>query len=402
MNILVIGSGAREHTICRKLLESPEVGDVYCLPGNFGMKNNGIKLVHINPFEFEEVIDFTKNNSITYTVVGPEDVLVAGIVDEFKKNNLLIFGPSKEAAQLEGSKDFAKQIMNSSNVATASSQTFGDINEALSYLSEVEYPIVIKKDGLASGKGVVIADNLEIANEVCSKFLNETGSTIIIEEYLDGEEISAMYFVQGLNSYPMPFSQDYKRAFDNGEGPNTGGMGAYAPLKQMGVEERKAADKIIEAVLVELNRRRIEFTGIIYAGLIKTNNGIKVIEFNVRFGDPETEVVLPLLESDLAVNILEILQEKKTKFIWNDRLSYVCVVNATKGYPSNPSKVKINAFPKLEKTKIFYSNLDSEERSSGRSFVIVGSGTNIKEAQEEVYKEVPEIPGFFYRKDIGK
>lgn len=402
MDILVVGSGAREHVICNKLLESKQVRDVYCLPGNYGMKKDGIKLVDINQFEFDEIIKFVEDKQITFTVVGPEDVLVRGIVDEFKKHNLLIFGPTKIAAQLEGSKEFAKKIMYNAKIPTATYKIFTNIKDINEYLNNVEFPIVIKKNGLAAGKGVAIAENIVEAKMVCHNFLDSENTEIIIEKFLEGKEFSAMYFVQGMNIYPMPFSQDYKRAFDKDKGPNTGGMGAFAPLAHMDSKDRNEADKIINSVLLEMNRQNIEFMGILYAGLIKTKSGIKVIEFNVRFGDPETEVVLPLLKTDLAVNLYEMLHKNKTHLIWDDQHVNIGVVFATSGYPGKPKTIKLNDSEQLQDLNVFYSSLNENMCASGRAFVIVNSEINIKKARETIYKKIPMFTNFFCRKDIGK
>ena len=318
MKLLVIGSGGREHAIAKKLLESSYVTTVYAAPGNPGMELDGIDTVEISISEHDALINFAKEQEITYTFVGPDDALAAGIVDAFQAAGLLIFGPTQAAAELEWSKDYAKSIMNRYQVPTAEHQTFSDIDEAVSYIASKSAPIVIKADGLALGKGVLVAETVDEAIDFTRDILtnNKFGkSRVIVEEFLDGEEFSLFAFVKDDKFYIMPTAQDHKRAYDGDKGPNTGGMGAYSPvphLAQSMVDE--AVETIIKPVVNGMIKEGRPYTGILYAGLILTKDGPKVIEFNARFGDPETQVILPRLTSDFAVNMLELLTDKFPNF----------------------------------------------------------------------------------------
>ena len=412
MKLLVIGSGGREHAIAKKLLESSDVTTVYAAPGNPGMELDGIDTVEISISEHDALINFAKEQEITYTFVGPDDALAAGIVDAFQAAGLLIFGPTQAAAELEWSKDYAKSIMNRYQVPTAEHQTFSDIDEAVSYIASKSAPIVIKADGLALGKGVLVAETVDEAIDFTRDILtnNKFGkSRVIVEEFLDGEEFSLFAFVKDDKFYIMPTAQDHKRAYDGDKGPNTGGMGAYSPvphLAQSMVDE--AVETIIKPVVNGMIKEGRPYTGILYAGLILTKDGPKVIEFNARFGDPETQVILPRLTSDFAVNMLELLTDKVPNFTWLTSGVTLGVVVASEGYPGDYAKgVRIP-----EKTSgemiTYYAGVatDNENQlvtSGGRVYLLATTADTVSKAQEAIYTTLAtqETTGLFYRNDIG-
>ena len=340
MKVLVIGSGGREHAIIDKLSESTKVTEIFAAPGNPGMRN--ATLVNIKADNKEELLAFAKENNIDLTVVGPEVSLATGIVDLFKENNLKIFGPSKLATRIETSKEFAKELMAKYNIPTAKYKSFTSYEEAIEYVNLEGCPIVIKYDGLAQGKGVVVADSKQEAYDALKDMLldDKFGSgKVVIEECLYGPEFSFMCLVDGKNVYPLELSQDHKRAFDNDLGPNTGGMGAYSPLPIISDSDKEyALEHIMKPVALALVNEGCPFTGILYGGLMKTNDGIKVIEFNARFGDPETEVVLPRLESDLYDVFMNVIDHKEVELKWKNNYC-IGIVMASKGYPGNYSKM---------------------------------------------------------------
>lgn len=412
MKLLVIGSGGREHAIAKKLLESSDVTTVYAAPGNPGMKLDGIDTVEISISEHDALINFAKEQEITYTFVGPDDALAAGIVDAFQAAGLLIFGPTQAAAELEWSKDYAKSIMNRYQVPTAEHQTFSDIDEAVSYIASKSAPIVIKADGLALGKGVLVAETVDEAIDFTRDILtnNKFGkSRVIVEEFLDGEEFSLFAFVKDDKFYIMPTAQDHKRAYDGDKGPNTGGMGAYSPvphLAQSMVDE--AVETIIKPVVNGMIKEGRPYTGILYAGLILTKDGPKVIEFNARFGDPETQVILPRLTSDFAVNILELLTDKVPNFTWLTSGVTLGVVVASEGYPGDYAKgVRIPSKTSGEMIT-YYAGVatDNENQlvtSGGRVYLLATTADTVSKAQEAIYTTLAtqETTGLFYRNDIG-
>lgn len=301
--VLVVGNGAREHVLGRQLLKSNQVEKVYCAPGNPGMLESGIEIIPIGVTDFGKLVEFVQKQGIDLTVVGPEQPLQQGIIDYFSTAGLTIFGPTQAAAKLESSKEFAKKIMQEAGVPTASYVSYQDEATAIKGLAKNDYPLVIKSDGLAAGKGVVIPKSQKEATTTIHKMLGEhqfDTKSIIIEEFLTGQEFSLMAFIQDEQIIPMPLSQDHKAAYDGDEGPNTGGMGAYSPLQHFPSDlVNEGVEKIIRPIIRTLKKKNIAFCGILYAGLIMTDSGPKVIEFNVRLGDPETVVVLPQLQSDL-------------------------------------------------------------------------------------------------------
>lgn len=413
MKVLVIGRGGREHTIAWKVNQSENVTDVFVAPGNDGMIDIA-KLVNIDEGDHEALIAFAKKEKIDLTIVGPEVPLTNGIVNEFRKENLPIFGPTKEAAIIEGSKSFTKDLMKKYNIPTAAYETFTNFEEAKAYVEQVGAPIVIKADGLAAGKGVVVAMTIEEAVVSLHDMLlddkyGDASASVVIEEYLEGEEFSLMSFVHGNKVYPMVIAQDHKRAYDGDKGPNTGGMGAYSPVPQIpqSIVEQSLQEIVIPVAEAMIQEGR-EFTGILYAGLMLTTAGPKVIEFNARFGDPETEVVLPRLESDLAEVMLAILNKEEIELKWSEE-AVVGVVLAANGYPEVPEKgAVINGLQTVsDQTMIFHAGTKLENNefitNGGRVLIVAHSGASINEACDKVYEQISNIQstGLFYRHDIA-
>ncbi|HGD2980110.1 TPA: phosphoribosylamine--glycine ligase [Streptococcus agalactiae] len=386
MKLLVVGSGGREHAIAKKLLASKDVDQVFVAPGNDGMTLDGLDLVNIGISEHSRLIDFVKENEIAWTLIGPDDALAAGIVDGFNSAGLRAFGPTKAAAELEWSKDFAKEIMVKYNVPTAAYGTFSDFEKAKAYIEEQGAPIVVKADGLALGKGVVI------------------------EEFLDGEEFSLFAFANGDKFYIMPTAQDHKRAYDGDKGLNTGGMGAYAPvphLPQSVVDT--AVETIVKPVLEGMIAEGRPYLGVLYAGLILTADGPKVIEFNSRFGDPETQIILPRLTSDFAQNIDDIMMGIEPYITWQKDGVTLGVVVASEGYPLDYEK----GVPLPEKTDgdiiTYYAGAKFAENSKallsngGRVYMLVTTEDSVKAGQDKIYTQLAQqdTTGLFYRNDIG-
>jgi len=411
--VLIIGSGGREHALAKQFAKSPKVNELYVAPGRDGMKDVATS-VAIQVTDLEALASFAKEKEIDLTFVGPEVPLTMGIVDLFERKGLRIFGPRENAAILEGSKSFAKDLMKKYQIPTANYQVFTDYAKACEYIEGITPPLVLKADGLAEGKGVIIAATVGEGKEALREMLEEgrfgeAGATVVIEEFLDGPEFSFMAFVHGKDVYPMVISQDHKRAFDGDEGPNTGGMGAYAPVPIISDEMIQYA---YEEILVKTAHAMVEegrpFTGILYGGLIATENGVKVIEFNARFGDPETEVILPLLESDLYEGLMTILDGEKPEFSWsNDHI--IGTVLATKGYPGSYERgYLIKGLETLDDDTFVYhcGTKETEEgvvTDGGRVLLIARKAPTFQEAKEKLYQEIEKIEceGLFYRTDIG-
>lgn len=414
MNILVIGSGGREHAIAKQFNNSPSVNNVYVAPGNAGMINDA-QIVPIDVMAFEELVTFAKENHIDLSFVGPEQPLAGGIVDYFQAEGLRIFGPTKAAAQIEGSKAFAKQIMQKHNIPTAAYETFTEVDKAKAYIEKLGAPIVVKADGLAAGKGVVVAMTVNEANAavedmIGNQLYGESSSRVVIEEFLDGEEFSFMSFVHNGQIYPMVIAQDHKRAYDGDKGPNTGGMGAYSPVPQISSAVVDLAYKTVVVPTVQaMTEEGISFTGILYAGLILTNEGPKVIEFNARFGDPETQVVLPRMTSDFGTFMTSLMDEKPFDLEWSEE-AMLGVVIASEGYPADVKKGAI--LPNLQTLTdaglhVFHAGTKASEdgfmANGGRVILVAASESTLKEAQQRVYEGLSmlEWEGLFFRKDIG-
>ncbi|MGG3889354.1 phosphoribosylamine--glycine ligase [Metabacillus fastidiosus] len=413
MKILIIGRGGREHTLAWKVSQSKLAEKVFVAPGNDGMTDVA-SIVPISENDNAGLLQFAKEEGIDLTIVGPEVPLLNGVVNDFKNAGLAVFGPEKEAALIEGSKKFAKEIMVKYDIPTGAYESFTSYEEAKNYVEKQGAPIVIKADGLAAGKGVVVAETVETAIEALQEMLEdakfgEASSSVVVEEFLAGEEFSLMAFVNGENVYPMVIAQDHKRAYDNDEGPNTGGMGAYSPVPQIPnavVEEAVAT--ILKPTAKALVKEGRAFTGILYAGLILTEKGPKVIEFNARFGDPETQVVLPRLETDLVELLKNLLDGKDVELSWSDK-AVLGVVLASKGYPGDYEKnAPIGSLEYSgEDSFIFHAGTKKVDgqfvTDGGRVVVVSALGDTVLEAQKNAYEVVKQIenPATFYRSDIG-
>ncbi|ETT88278.1 MULTISPECIES: phosphoribosylamine--glycine ligase [Bacillus] len=412
MNVLVIGRGGREHALAWKFAQSEKVEKVYVAPGNEGMRDVATP-VDIDENDFDALVLFAKENNVELTFVGPEIPLMNGIVDCFKEEGLRVFGPNKAAAVIEGSKAFTKELMKKYDIPTAAYETFTDYEEAVQYIQKVGAPIVIKADGLAAGKGVTVAMTLEEALQAVKEMLQDVkfgaaSKKIVIEEFLDGQEFSLMAFVNGTTVHPMVIAQDHKRAFDGDKGPNTGGMGAYSPVPQI---PESAVQEAIQTVLHPTAKAMIaenrSFTGILYAGLILTNDGPKVIEFNARFGDPETEVVLPRLENDLVDVCNAVLDESELTLQWSEE-AVIGVVLASKGYPEAYKKGDIiSGLDALQDVIVFHAGTAMKHgdfvTNGGRVLFVACKANSLQEAKDKVYKEIGKIEsdGLFYRSDIA-
>ena len=408
--VLVVGGGGRCHAIVDALMRSPQVEKVYCAPGNAGIALQA-ECVPIKDTDVPSLLAFAREKKVDLTVVGPEASLAKGIVDAFRSEGLKIFGHTRAATRIESSKEFAKDLMKRYDIPTASYRCFSDYSEALSYVSSRPFPAVLKYDGLAAGKGVVIAQDLQEAQDALKSMLldGQFGEgKVVVEDYLEGPEFSFMSFVSGEEVYPMPLSQDHKRAFDFDKGPNTGGMGAYTCLPFITDEDwKEAMDGILKKTASAMVREGCPLSGVLYGGLMKTPQGIKVIEFNARFGDPETEVVLPLLESDAydvfsGIACGEALESLK----WRNEVT-MGVVLASKGYPGSYQKgFEIKGLDKVQ-AKVFHMGTSSSEgkfyTAGGRCLMVVASAPSIEEAGVQVYSQIRRIQcdALFYRKDIA-
>lgn len=414
MKILVIGSGGREHAIAKQFNHSPSVDKVFVAPGNAGMKNDAV-IVPIDVMAFEDLAQFAKENAIDLTFVGPEQPLVGGIVDYFTERGLRAFGPTKTAAQIEGSKSFAKELMKKYHIPTAAYETFTEVDKAKAYIEKLGAPIVVKADGLAAGKGVVVAMTVEEANiavedMIGNQLFGESSSSVVIEEFLEGEEISYMSFVHDGQIYPMVIAQDHKRAYDGDKGPNTGGMGAYSPVPQIAQNVVELAyDTIVVPTVKAMEAEGTPFTGILYAGLIITNEGPKVIEFNARFGDPETQVVLPRMTSDFGAFMMALMDGQPFELQWSDA-EMLGVVIASEGYPANVKKgAKLPDLSILEEAGLYVfhagTKADGEDyiANGGRVILVAASESTLKESQQKVYDGLSQVEwnGLFFRTDIG-
>jgi phosphoribosylamine---glycine ligase len=417
MKVLVIGGGGREHALVWKISQSPRVSKIYCAPGSAGIGELA-ELVAIRPEQIEQLADFATTEKIDLTVVGPELPLTLGITDVFESRGLRIFGPNKAAAQLEGSKAFAKKILDENNIATAAFGTFANAGSAKAYLARHEPPYVIKADGLAAGKGVLICANREEAEAAIEEILvrkafGVAGEKVVIEDFLVGEEASFMVLTDGEHILPLASSQDHKRVFDNDEGPNTGGMGAYSPAPVITAElHDRILREVFMRLLTGLKKKGIGYRGVIYAGLMITKDGPKVLEFNARFGDPECQPVMMRLKSDL-VPLLEAVIEEKLDQVQADwyQEPAVCVVLCAGGYPGAYGKGKeIQGLERLKNWEngfVFHAGTAVDGgrwiTSGGRVLGVTARGKKIVDAVQEVYRAVGEISwdGMHYRKDIA-
>ncbi|MBO8164740.1 MAG: phosphoribosylamine--glycine ligase [Brevibacillus sp.] len=416
MKVLVVGSGGREHAIAWKLAQSPKVEKVFCAPGNGGTAEVA-QNVPIPADDFAALVQFVKEEGIDLTVVGPEAPLLDGIVDFFRQRGLAIFGPTAMAAKIEGSKSFAKCLMKRYGVPTANYESFIDYQSALAYVREQGAPIVIKADGLAAGKGVVVARTLQEAEQALFQIMQAgefglAGNRVVVEEYMEGEELTLLSFVDGETVKPMITVQDHKAVFDGDKGPNTGGMGTYAPVPHVSNElVNQIVETIVKPMAKGMKQEGIPFTGVLYTGLMLTASGPKVVEFNARFGDPEAQVVLPLLETDLVDVLLASVQGElaHVDVKWK-RESAVCVVMASAGYPGHYEKgALISGLEHMPgKTVIFHAGTKRTDAglvtNGGRVLGVTGLGEQLSEARETAYAAVRQIcfEGAHYRTDIGE
>lgn len=415
MKVLVIGSGGREHALIWKLSQSPSVTDVYVVPGNDGMSD----VASLIPIKGnEDIIDFARLMQVDLTVAGPETVLTEGLADEFEKRGMAFFGPSKAAARIEGSKGFAKALMKKYGIPTAAYETFDDEEKAIAYLKANDtYPIVIKADGLASGKGVIIAQSEEEAIDTVKDMLeghtfSGAGRSVVIEEFMEGEEASLLCFCDGTNVVPMISAQDHKRIFDFDKGPNTGGMGAYAPAPVMTKEMCEEVNvRILRPIVAAMKKEGYPFKGCLYAGLMITSEGPKVVEFNCRFGDPETEAVLPLFDGDLARVMLDCVHGTLSDeaVVWKKACA-VDVVLASEGYPASHSSGEvISGIEDAKKAGCLVFHAGTVKKNGeyvvngGRVLNVVALADTLAEAKAKAYEGVSRISwrGMQYRHDIA-
>lgn len=409
--VLVIGSGGREHAIAYKFNQSALVDEVFVAPGNPGM-GDVATIIDIKVDDYDKLIDFCLQQKIDLVFVGPEIPLCDGIVDRLSAKGINIFGPSKAAARLEGSKVFSKQMMKKYNIPTAKYASFADYEAAKEYLLQQKCPIVIKADGLAAGKGVVIAQDMDEAlndleQMMCNDLFKDAGKNVVIEEYLEGEEFSLLAFVKDKKVYGMQLAQDHKRAYDNDEGLNTGGMGAYTPVNHLPESAYdEAMNKIMKPMAEAMVTEGCPFVGVLYGGCMLTKDGVKTIEFNVRFGDPETEVILLAMKNDLYETIMDILNDKPIELEFDDK-KYLGVVMANKGYPGTYAKgAPINGLDDVDLCFHMGTGIDDHGNyttNGGRVLFIVGKGDSLLEAKTNAYANVEKIKcdTLFYRHDIG-
>ncbi|MGM0410298.1 MAG: phosphoribosylamine--glycine ligase [Bacillota bacterium] len=417
MKVLVIGSGGREHALVWKIFQSELVDKIYAAPGNDGMENLAEK-VDIPADDKMALADWAEENEIDLTVVGPEKPLVNGIVDEFEKRNLKIFGPNAKAAQIEGSKVFAKDILRKYDIPTAEYEVFNSVEDSLRYLRGCDFPVVIKAEGLAAGKGVVIATNVDEAEEAVStimedRIFGDAGERIVVEDFLTGEEVSFLGLTDGETIVPLSPAQDHKAVFDGDEGPNTGGMGAYSPTPFVSEElENEILEEVLKPTIEAFQQEGIKYKGILYAGLILTEMGPKVLEFNARLGDPETQVLLPRLKNDLVELMLDVVNEDLEDVKLNIREeSAVCVVLTSGGYPityDTGKKIKgLDELNKYDNVLVFHAGTKKEGEDfvtdGGRVLGITVLEKGLFDAINEAYEMVEKVnfEDMHYRTDIG-
>ena len=416
MNILLIGGGGREHSIAEALSKSSKINELHCIPGNAGIE----KIASCHNYDIsnqQEILNFCENNNIDIVFIGPEIPLVEGLADYLNRNSFFTFGPNQKAAKLEGSKSFTKDMCKKYNIPTATYQTFSNAKDALVYIDNHSIPLVIKVDGLAAGKGVIIAETRDHAinsvNEIFSGKFGNAGDEIVIEEFLDGEEASYFIISDGESFIPLTSAQDHKRIGDGDIGLNTGGMGAYSPAPIMNKElEEKTINKIIKPTIKAMNDYGSPYIGILYAGLMIKDNEPKLIEYNVRFGDPECQVIIPRLENDLVELLVNVKEKNLDNYTlkWKENFA-ITVVLASKGYPeSYETGAEIKGLDTIDNTddvEIFHAGTKTKNNkivtSGGRVLNINGYGKNIVDAKEKAYSLVKKInwSGCYYRKDIG-
>jgi phosphoribosylamine--glycine ligase len=411
MKVMVIGSGGREHAICWKLAQDRRIEKIYALPGNAGISSLA-ECVPIKSENIDEIVNFAKEKKVDWTIVGPEMPLSMGIVDRFLEEGLSIWGPTKNLAMLEASKAFAKKIMEKAKIPTADFKIFDDFELAKSFVEKEDYPLVIKADGLAAGKGVFIVNSQNEAVKVLGKLLKEgilgeAGKRVVIEKFLEGKEFSLIVAIKDGEIYVLPPAQDYKRVGEGNTGPNTGGMGSYAPVPWINSDLiEKCLKLIFKPLLSELEKNNLKYEGFLYGGLILVNNEPYVLEFNVRLGDPEAQVILPII----GFSLLDLKDGKNIKVYDEKEYSEkkaVCVVLASKGYPEKYEVGKEINIKETKETIIFHAGTSFRDgklvTSGGRVLNVVGLGKSFKEAREKVYKDIQNIffENMYYRKDIA-
>ena len=418
MKVLVLGSGGREHALCWAISKSPLCKKLFCIPGNAGIKNEA-ECINIKINNFNSIKKFIKKEKINFVVVGPEEPLVNGIVDKLNKLKIKVFGPNKKASILESSKSFTKDFCKRNNIPTADYKKFRSCRDAINYIKDISYPIVIKASGLAGGKGVFIVKNKFEAKKVLNdlmikKKFGTSGKEVVIEDYLVGDEISCLALVDGKNYIPLLLSQDHKKIYENDKGPNTGGMGAYCPLPYLKKNiQSKINKEIIEPTITAMNKEKRPFNGVLYAGLMLVKGKIYLIEYNVRFGDPECQPLIILLKSDLLKILNNCVNKKlnKTKIKWKKEYA-LSVVMVNKGYPGKFKKNSIIRNLDLinddKNIKIFHSGTDLDNQnnfiaSGGRVLTITSSDKKFINAKKKTYETVKKIKweNSFFRKDIG-
>ncbi|PUA34911.1 phosphoribosylamine--glycine ligase [Paenibacillus elgii] len=415
MRILVVGGGGREHAICWALKKSPKVTELYCAPGNGGIASVA-ECVPIQVNQFEEIAQFAIDHTIDLVVIGPDDPLSEGIVDHLEAKGLTVFGPRQNAAIIEGSKVFTKQLLRKYNIPTAAYESFERYEDAVAYLRQQQAPIVIKADGLAAGKGVVVAQTLDEAEKalhdiMVAKVFGESGNQVVIEEFLTGQEMSILSFVDGETVCPMVPAQDHKAVYDNDKGPNTGGMGTYSPLPHI---PQAVIDESIETIIKPTAKAMVAegrpFRGVLFAGLMLTPNGPKTIEFNARFGDPETQVVLPRLKTDLLDIFLAAVNGRldQMEIEWSEEAA-VCVILASEGYPASyPKGLPIEGLEDVQESIVFHAGTAVKDgaivTNGGRVLGVTALGRDIAEARAKAYADADRIrfQGKHNRTDIAK
>lgn len=407
MKVLVIGKGGREHALVYAVHQSKRVKKIYAAPGNVGMKDMA-ELVNIGDSDIQGLVTFAKQQAVDLTIVGPEHTLSLGVVDAFQKEGLAVFGPTKDAAQVESSKDFAKNMMNKYGIPTAAYETFDNYEAALEYVENQGVPIVIKEDGLKAGKGVTVAYNEEDAVEALEIAFSIPNNRVVIEECLVGFEYSLICFVHNELVIPMEIAQDHKCAYDGDRGPNTGGMGVYSPVKQITPEIiKETMDSVMKPMAKAMVKEGHPFTGFLYGGLMLTDHGIKTIEFNARFGDPEAEVILPRLKTDICDIIENIMNGAKTQLEWDSDVT-LGVVMASNGYPASSTKDAVIKGIKDTEGMVFHMGTDEKNNeivtNGGRVLLVMAKAPTLEEAYEKAYADVQKIKceSLFYRTDIGK
>ena len=419
MKLLVVGGGGREHAIIRKLLESPKVERIYCAPGNGGISCDA-QCVDINAMDKDSMVTFAKQNGIDFAVVAPDDPLAAGMVDAMEESGILAFGPTANAAVIESSKVFSKNLMKQYGIPTAGYEVFDDSASAIAYIEQNNtFPIVVKADGLALGKGVIIAENLQAAKDAVQsimedKIFGQSGNKIVVEEFITGPEVSVLAFTDGKTLKPMVSSKDHKRALDNDKGLNTGGMGTVSPNPYYTDEiAKECMDTIFLPTIAAMNQEGRPFKGCLYFGLMLTPNGPRVIEYNCRFGDPETQVVLPRLKSDLLEIMIAVRNEclSDVDIEWSDEAA-ACVVMASGGYPEKYEKgiemTGLNENGQIEGATVYHAGTKKENgkfyTNGGRVLGVTATDTTLEGALKKAYNAVSKIhfEGAHYRTDIGK